>query len=464
MAPLRWRAFLAVGALLLIVGLVVWEVVSAHGATGAVSPIGLVAILVGALGGAWLVAAWLAHSVGEPLQRLTKMAERMSQGDLGVRVHDVPPGVTHRLAEELNAAAEHLQGQLAQAHARGRHYAAILQQMTDAVVAVDDRGRVEFVNRTFANLFDVASGEAAGRPLENVTLNYDLSALVSRALEQGTVQRDRLRLSHPQERLLEAVCSPLTDGGEVIGAVGLLHDITELREVNRVRQDFVANASHELRTPAAGIKALAEALQAGAADDPQRGPKFCQQIVEAADRLTEILDDMLTLTRVERGASLLEPRSLQAADAVDEALSQVRPAARAKDIEVTADIRDGDRIFADAESLQTLLVNLLDNAVKYTPEGGSVMVRGHRVPGGYELAVVDTGVGIPREEQERIFERFYRVDRARDRATGSTGLGLSIVRHIAEAHGGHVSVTSAPDEGATFTAFFPALQGDSDAQ
>ncbi|MGC9320302.1 MAG: sensor histidine kinase, partial [Armatimonadota bacterium] len=420
MASLRWRAFLAIGALLVLLGLVTWQVISSYGAVGTTPLTAVVAIFLGACAGAWLVAAWLAHFVGEPLQRMTNMAQRMRQGDLSVRVHDVRPGVIGRLAEELNATAESLQAELSQARAQGRHYSAILQQMTDAVVAVDDRGRVEFVNRTFAALFDVSPDEAAGRPLENVTLHYKLSALVSRALEQGTVQRDQLRLTHPHKRVLEGVCTPLTDEGEVTGVVGLLHDITELREVNRVRQDFVANASHELRTPAAGIKALAEALQAGAINDPQRGPKFCQQIVEAADRLTETLDDMLTLTRVERGEKLLEPCTLRAAGAVEEAVSQIRPAARAKGIELTTEVGEGDRVFAHPDSLQTLLVNLLDNAVKYTPEGGSVVVRGRSLPGGYELAVADTGVGIPEAEQERVFERFYRVDRARDRATGST--------------------------------------------
>jgi len=237
--------------------------------------------------------------------------------------------------------------------------------------------------------------------------------------------------------------------------VGLLHDVTQLRETNRVRQDFVANASHELRTPAAGIKALAEALQAGAMEDPERGPEFAGQIVDAADRLTEILDDMLTLTRVERGARMLEPKMTDVGAALEDAADQVRPAADQKGVGVTVECDEGDRVYADPDSLQTLLLNLLDNAVKYTPEGGTVTARGREVPGGYQLAVEDTGVGIPREHQQRIFERFYRVDRARDRATGSTGLGLSIVRHIAESHGGRVAVSSREGEGSTFTAFLP---------
>ncbi len=403
----------------------------------------------------WVAALRGWNSVDHALNRVKGVAERLSKGDLTARVWEPRRGPLSDLTAAIDDAIEHLGRLLSDARAQGRYYAAILDQMTDAVVAVDERSRVQFVNRPFARLFDVDPDGTAGRPLENVTLNYDISALVGRALEQGTVQRDSLTLTHPDEYTLECVATPLTDGDEVIGAVALLHDITQLREAHRVRQDFVANASHELRTPAAGIKALAEALEAGALDDPERGPKFCEQIVEAADRLTEILDDMLTLTRVERGARLLEPRLIDVATALEDAANQVRPGAHQKQVSVTCEVAEGDQVYADPDALQTLLLNLLDNAVKYTPQGGSVTARGRAVPGGYELAVIDTGVGIPKDHQDRIFERFYRVDRARDRTTGSTGLGLSIVKHLAESHEGHVNVRSIEGEGSTFTAFFP---------
>lgn len=405
---------------------------------------------------AWGVAARGWASVDRTLNRIAGVADSLREGDLQARVREGRNGALGELTASVNGAIEEIASSVIEARAQGRYYAAILDQMTDAVVAVDERGHVQFVNRPFARLFHVEPQEAAGRPLENVALNYDLGALVNRALQQGTVQRDRLDLTHPADYLLEGVSTPLTDeGGEVIGAVALLHDITQIREANRVRQDFVANASHELRTPTAGIKALAEALQAGAINDPERGPKFCRQIVEAADRLTEILDDMLTLTRVEKGARLIEPRTTDATTALEDAANQVRPAAAQKGLTVTTETGDGDRVHADPDSLQTLLLNLLDNAVKYTPEGGAVTARGREVPGGYEFSIADTGVGIPEEHLERIFERFYRVDRARDRATGSTGLGLSIVKHIAKAHGGRVKVSSREGRGSTFTAFFP---------
>lgn len=415
--------------------------------------------------GTFLVLATLAvilastgwSSIDQSLEHISGVAQRLRDGDLTARVRQVRQGALSNLIGAVNAAIDQMAALLADAREQGRYYGAILDQMTDAVVAVDERGHVQFINKATARLFDVEPEDAAGLPVENVLLNYEISALVMRALHQGSVQRSRFSLTHPGEYHLEGVATPLTDeNGQIIGAVGLLHDITQLREATRVRQDFVANASHELRTPAASIKALAEALQAGAIDDPEHGPKFCRQIVESADRLTEILDDMLTLSRVERGARLLEPQLTDAETALQDAANQVRPAAEHKGIRLEVEYNEGDQIYVDPASLQTLLLNLLDNAVKYTPQEGAVTLRGHSVPGGYEVAVADTGVGIPEEHQSRIFERFYRVDRARDRATGSTGLGLSIVKHIAEAHGGRVSVTSGVGEGTTFTAFFPS--------
>jgi signal transduction histidine kinase len=225
--------------------------------------------------------------------------------------------------------------------------------------------------------------------------------------------------------------------------------------MDQVRREFVSNASHELRTPTAGIKALAEVLQGGALQDPSRGPEFLQQIIDASDRLTAILDDMLVLTRIERGQELLRPVWVEVGQAVGEALHQVQAQARQRDLALISDVPDGDRLYADRGALDTILTNLLDNAVKYTRAAGHVRVFGRQVPGGYEVSVSDTGVGVPEQDQERIFERFYRVDEGRDRASGGTGLGLAIVKHSVEAHGGRVRVRSRLGEGSTFTVFLP---------
>jgi two-component system, OmpR family, phosphate regulon sensor histidine kinase PhoR len=404
----------------------------------------------------WAVSFLLAGALTAPVQSLVRVARRVDRGDLRARVEDVKGAELGELAAVFNAALDRLGELAATSQRESRYYAAILEQMSDAVIIVDRAGRVQFLNPTFARLLAVPAEETQGRPAEEITLNYQLTELLRRAAEQNSVQRDEVRLVHPEPRVLAAAVTPLVDEqGQVMGAIGLLRDVTDRRQVEEMRRDFVSNASHELRTPAAGVKALAEALQMGALADAERAPRFVQQIVEAADRLTNILDDMLILTRVERGQELLQATWLAAREALGEAADQVRPAAEAKGVRIEVQAPEADRLYADAGGLLTILLNLLDNAVKHTPAGGTVTLSGRAVPEGYEVAVSDTGVGIPEEHLGRIFERFYRVDKARDRATGGTGLGLSIVKHTVEAHGGTVRVRSVVGEGSVFAVFFP---------
>jgi two-component system phosphate regulon sensor histidine kinase PhoR len=403
-----------------------------------------------------LVSVRLADTLARPVQRLVNVARRVARGDLAARVEGPAPGELSVLGEVFNTALDRLSDLLATSQREAHHYAALLEQMSDAVVVVDDKGRVQLINRMFAATFGLDRDWAAQRHVQEVTLNYDLSALLTQALAQGTAQRGEVAVVRPLPRSLYAVVTPLTDDQDhLVGAIGLLRDLTELQRADQVRRDFVANASHELRTPAAAIRALAEVLEGGALRDPEKGPRFAAQIMQEADRLTLLLDDMLTLTRVERGAELLHVQPLPVAPALAEVTARLEPLATARGVALHGEAGEEDRMYADPSGLQTILLNLLDNALKYTPAGGQVTARGQGVPGGYEIAVSDTGIGIPAEHLPRLFERFYRVDKARDRATGGTGLGLSIVKHLAEAHGGRVSVASAVGEGSTFTVFFP---------
>jgi len=405
----------------------------------------------------WLVSVLLARHFTAPVEALVRVARRVGKGDLAARVGRLPRSELAELGSVFDEALDRLSGLLELSQRESRYYAAILRQMSDAVVIVDRAGRVQFINTAFARLFNIEGEDVAGRSSEQIALNYDLSALLTRAIEQGAVQHDEVRVLYPEPRDLAAVVTPLhSDDGQALGAVGLLHDVTDLHRLDEVRREFVANASHELRTPAAGVKALAEALQMGALSDPEKAPRFVQQIVEASDRLTNILDDMLVLTRVERGQQLLKPEPVGVERAVRDVVEQLRLKAEEKRLTLQALVGAEDIVRADPNGLHTVLLNLADNAIKYTPEGGAVKIVGSAAPEGYELAVSDTGVGIRLEHQGRIFERFYRVDKARDRATGGTGLGLSIVKHIMESHGGRVSVRSVPGEGSTFTVFFPS--------
>lgn len=405
----------------------------------------------------WLLGLLLSNNLAAPIDSLVRVARRVEKGDLQARVEGVQGPDLGELATVFNSALGSLSSAVATSQRESRHYATILEQMSDAVVIINQQGRVEFTNPTFARLFGLGGTIVAGRTSEELALNYELSALLLRAVEQNTVQRDEVRLLYPEPRILATAVTPLTDERhEVVGAIGLLRDVTDLHRLDEMRREFVANASHELRTPAAAVKALAEALQMGALADPDVGPRFVQQIVDAADRQTTLLDDMLTLTRVERGRELLNIASLNAAEAVEEAVRQITPAAEARGVKLVIDVPPGDSVVADPGGLHTVLLNLLDNATKYTPRGGSITVAGSALAQGYEIRVTDTGLGIPESDQARVFERFYRVDKARDRATGGTGLGLAIVKHLVEAHGGRVSLRSALGQGSTFSVVFPS--------
>jgi two-component system phosphate regulon sensor histidine kinase PhoR len=244
------------------------------------------------------------------------------------------------------------------------------------------------------------------------------------------------------------------------GAVLLLHDISELRRLERVRRDFVANVSHEFRTPLTAIQGFAETLLSGALEDAQNNRRFLEIIREHAVRLGRLTEDLLKLSQIEGRKMEMEFRPVDLRPLVESCLETARLEAAPKNLALRAEFAEGTpKVRGDARWLRDVLQNLLDNAVRYTPAGGRVTVRTAAREGAVEISVEDTGIGIPQAEQERIFERFYRVDAARSREVGGTGLGLSIAKHLVEAHGGRIEVESEVGKGSTFRVLMPAALG-----
>jgi two-component system phosphate regulon sensor histidine kinase PhoR len=253
-----------------------------------------------------------------------------------------------------------------------------------------------------------------------------------------------------------ATAAPIRSDQAPSGAVLVLHDITEIRRLERARRDFVANVSHEFRTPLASIQGFAETLLSGALDDRDNRVRFLEIIRDQAIRLGRLTSDLLELAQIEAGKLTLEPRALSWEELVTPCLESLRLRASEKPIEVAAEYApDLPPLVGDLGALQRVLQNLLDNALRYTPRGGRIAVRVSAEPGGSVLEVADTGIGIPRSEQGRIFERFYRVDPARSRDLGGTGLGLAIVKHLVELHGGRIEVESEVGRGTTFRVHLP---------
>jgi two-component system sensor histidine kinase SenX3 len=321
---------------------------------------------------------------------------------------------------------------------------AALDESTDAVVVVDRIGREVVRNAVARRFANARTGE--------VLAEDALAELMQDALTGSTSERE-LQLYGPPRQVLQLRVFPLRRNGEVVGAVGFTRDISESRRVESVRRDFVANVSHELKTPIGALALLAETI--ASTDDPNVVRELAGSVVREADRLARIVDDLLDLSTIEaQEAPTREPLPLRALIAEGVDLVQASAAAGGVPMHVTPEPPDV-QIVCDERQMRSAIVNLLDNAIKYSEPGQSVEIGATRDGDRVSIAVRDHGVGIPTRDLERIFERFYRVDRARSRDTGGTGLGLAIVHHVAQAHGGDVKVESREGEGSTFTLSLP---------
>jgi two-component system phosphate regulon sensor histidine kinase PhoR len=329
-----------------------------------------------------------------------------------------------------------------------RVLAAALEGIADGVWITDASGAVVRHNAALRRLLDAGEDVVGKRPLFLVRKG-ELHEAVLRACGGGAPSVVEVVMEGPRPRVLEVQVAPL--GGGLPGSAAVFRDVTDLKRLERVRQDFVANVSHELRTPIAAILGYAETLQSGALADAIHGPQMVDIIHRQSERLSELVSDLLELSRLDAGERPLSVGSVSVGEVVARAAEAVEPRASAKHITITHHVSAGLAARGDAKALEQVLVNLLDNAVKYTPEGGSVELTGRNEAARVELSVRDTGLGIEAKHLPRLFERFYRVDRGRSREMGGTGLGLSIVRHLVSAMGGEVRVQSQLGLGSTFT-------------
>jgi len=374
-------------------------------------------------------------------------------------------GPVGRLARRFNAVSAHLEDRIARLEQERHQLRAVLSGMAEGVVAVDPRRRLVFANAGADRLFGL-DGSAVGRLVPELIRSPGVQQAVEATLagpgpyrgEIGVLDRDST-LQAPAERVLAVQGTPLP-GSPPSGAVLVFHDVTELRRLERMREDFVANASHELKTPLASIKAYTETLLDWALQDEEVNVRFLNQIDEQADRLNRLILDLLSLARLESGQGAFEHGPLPLAPLVRRCAEAHRDRAESKGLEFVVDLgpadREGPIVLADEEAIRQILDNLVDNAIKYTSSGGKVRVSCRMDDDDcVALAVCDSGVGIPRDDLPRVFERFYRVDKARSRELGGTGLGLSIVKHMVQALDGQVSVASRVGSGSTFTVRLP---------
>jgi two-component system phosphate regulon sensor histidine kinase PhoR len=405
----------------------------------------LVAALVALLLGVGL--AWVGgHEVGRPLAQLTAAARSIARGQAPVypaaRATEI-----RQLVHAFRSMQEELTARMA-ALTRGREEtSAIIESMVESVAAVDAQGDVKVCNAALRHLLRYG----ADTPLPNlreIFRGVEAREVLDQALDGRVVLGREVTLD---DRTVLVTARPLPTGGAVI----CLHDVTELRRLETVRRDFVANVTHELKTPLTSISGYADTLLA---DRPDRETteRFLTVIRGNAERMHRLVDELLDLAKLESGAWRPQVAELDPRPAADAAWSELADRAAAASVAFTASVPPGIRVWADPEALRQILTNLFDNAVRHTPAGGSIEFAASAVDQGTQLVVSDTGTGIPADHVPRVFERFYRVDPARSREHGGTGLGLAIVKHLVEAHGGRVDLSSALGRGTTVRLTFPS--------
>ncbi|MBI3415367.1 MAG: PAS domain S-box protein [Verrucomicrobia bacterium] len=353
-------------------------------------------------------------------------------------------------ARETRVAELEEQQRLIREQARDQQQA-LFNSMVEGVLFVDRDGRIQSANSSLEQLFGLTT-DIRGQTILEALRTHELSELAARLLRDGTVSGLELNLAGLNSRCLEVnAATVLNQTGERQGAIFVFHDLTRIKQLENTRQEFVANVSHELRTPLSLIKGFVETLLDGAKNDPEVATRFLQTIEKHTDRLTYLIEDLLTISRLESGQIVLNLQSVDLRAAAGQVIADLSSRAKAKSVTLENHVPAGLSARADSDRLQQVFFNLIDNAIKYGREGGRVEVMGAAFADWQvELRVTDDGAGIPPEAQERVFERFYRVDRARSRDTGGTGLGLAIVKHIVQSHHGEVSVTSVPGEGTSF--------------
>lgn len=405
---------------------------------------------------AWLAGHLLSRRVTQPLQELAEAVRGAAQGRWPQRVELEQWEETATLGPALIQLAERWQSTIAEISADRSRLQAVLASMVEGVLVLDREGNILLINDALQRMLPGADASAVGRPFIEVIRHHPLNEFVGAVLE-GEEKRREVTLLAPEERtfmMQASIAKP--DGERGVAAVLVFHDITELKRLERVRKDFVANASHELKTPLTSIAGYVEALVDGAKDDPATCAQFLGIIQKHTQILKTILSDLLQLSTIESGVYRWKRQEVAVADLMERAARVLRPLAEQKRQHLTVHpIEPPLTIYGDLSRLTEALTNLLDNAVKYTPEGGSITIQSAPDVDGVRIDVADTGIGIPPMEQSRVFERFYRVDRARTREQAGTGLGLSIVKHIVEAHGGQVTVESTAGHGSTFSIVLP---------
>lgn len=352
--------------------------------------------------------------------------------------------------KKLQALIEDISVKMSELQRRNNSMKAVIKSMAEGVIVVDKSANITAINNSAENIFDISKKDAQERFLLEVIPNSEIADIAKKVLESGKIVSAELVLAMPVSGTFMINASPIIEDGTVTGCVLVIHDITELRKLEIMRSDFVANVSHELKTPLTSIKGFIETLLDGALKDEKNAKEFLNIVNDHVNRLDSLVNDLLSLSYFESDKAVLDKSSVKLKSLADKVILSFSSQAKKKDIKFVNDIPAGISVKIDQNKMEQVFTNLIDNAVKFNNAEGSVRIACEDAKNSVKVSVEDSGPGIPLKDMPRIFERFYRIDKARSRELGGTGLGLSIVKHIIKLHGGEAGVESIEGAGSKF--------------
>lgn len=393
----------------------------------------------------------------KPIDKAVETMDKLLKGNYHARIHHPISGTIGELFTKINSLARSLSELSLQEQIQSEQLSTVVENSESGLVLIDEKGYIHIVNRKFISMFGKKPSDYIGHLYYDVLENEQIHHTVQETFLYEKQVKHLFSLEGKNEEIyIQIVGAPIFNERNMLrGAVLVIYDITEFKKVETMRKDFVANVSHELKTPITSIKGFAETLLDGAAEEPEVRTQFLNIIFEESKRIEHLIEDLLVLSKLEKDESEINVEHIEVDYMLDDILPVIEQQAQKKSIKIDVDIEPNITLEADEEKMKQILFNLLMNAISYTPEKGSVSVIIDEQEDDVCFTVQDTGIGISEQDLPRIFERFYRVDKDRSRETGGTGLGLAIVKHIVEVHEGKIEVDSELGKGTTFKVYIP---------
>lgn len=405
---------------------------------------------------------WYVEKIASPIKRITAASKLISMGQLDKRVDISTKDEIEELANNFNNMASKLSKMITEINDNNVKLNAILTSMTDGILAIDNDNRIILLNPAIQRMLEIPSGDIIGKHLSEVLISSDLHDLISDTAENSKIQEIEFTSKDDERKIVKIYTNMIQDSrndlSQHIGVLMVVQDVTEIRKLEKLRTEFVINASHELKTPLTSISGFIETLKLGAANDKKYRDRFLNIIEEETNRLGRLVNAMLTLSDIENAKNMLKNESIDVFNTVREVIYMFKPIAYKKKINLRMDVEQNLKISVyNKDWFKQIIINLVDNAIKYTPDNGQVKIIAYNKDDSIHIIIKDNGLGIPKEDIPRLFERFYRVDKTRSRKLGGVGLGLAIVKHIVMSYGGNIEVRSKKGKGSEFIIEIPGV-------